>query len=225
MLEKRLKTKKERAQKQKQLDTDIKEIEKVYQQIFKEIIDLRDIKQYVGSSPEIENKIMEAESNLHILQTELWTKIAEAERMKVNDLFDFNVLGDFDINKGEKKCDELKKEIQDLKDFKRFVNRSKAIDIELKIRAMETELNNLKHEVKRHKLKKEQIIQDKINDKMNAEKIKIDQILEKNFQENKKIVSKIAKEKKIIKSKKFEYKYSALCPKKENIISEDVQSY
>jgi len=98
---------------------------------------------------------MEAESNLHILQTELWTKIAEAERMKVNDLFDFNVLGDFDINKGEKKCDELKKEIQDLKDFKRFVNRSKAIDIELKIRAMETELNNLKHEVKRHKLKKE----------------------------------------------------------------------
>jgi len=31
MLEKRLKTKKERAQKQKQLDTDIKEIEKVYQ--------------------------------------------------------------------------------------------------------------------------------------------------------------------------------------------------
>jgi len=31
MLEKRFKTKKERAQKQKQLDTDIKEIEKVYQ--------------------------------------------------------------------------------------------------------------------------------------------------------------------------------------------------
>jgi len=31
MLEKRIKTKKERAQKQKQLDTDIKEIEKVYQ--------------------------------------------------------------------------------------------------------------------------------------------------------------------------------------------------
>jgi len=98
---------------------------------------------------------MEAESNLNILQTELWTKIAEAERIKVNDLFDLNVLGAFDIRKGEKKCDELKKEIQDLKDFKRFVNRSKAIEIELKIRAMEAELNNLKHEVKRHKLKKE----------------------------------------------------------------------
>jgi hypothetical protein len=109
----------------------------------------------VGSSLELEKKITDADSNLNILQREIWSKIAEAERMRMTDLFDLSVLGEFDIKKGEKKCDEIKQEVQDLRDFKRFVNRSKAIDIELKIRVMETELNNLKYEVKRHKLKKE----------------------------------------------------------------------
>ena len=59
---------------------------------------------------------------------------------------------------------------------------------------------------------------------MDLEKTKISQILEKNYQENEKIVSKIAKEKKIIKPKKFEFKYSTCYPKKENIISEDIES-
>lgn len=121
----------------------------------KEIIDLRDIKQYVGSSAEIENKTTELQNALNTLQVEIWTIKAEAERMRVgvDDMLDLNVLVNFDIEKAEKKCEILEKEIQDLRDFKRFVTNSQ--DIDIKVGLMENELKELQIEILKHQLKKE----------------------------------------------------------------------
>ena len=87
-------------------------MEAVYEEALKQVLEIREKKQYFGgNSSLVEQQLKEAEGNLDALQAQIWSKKAEAERMRVIDQYGSNTIKDFGIEEGEKKCQELQQEI------------------------------------------------------------------------------------------------------------------